>query len=461
MFLAVCDDYFSSRFPPSISSLSVLLLFFLPRPLLPPAAVLFPHIPYSTSCSSSSSPSSSHFPPFFRFRLFFSILQLSISPHFFCRIIVIVRRRAKKSVAIISVLLPACSHCIFVLPTSSVLLYPPGTRALLYFLFSYLLVDSTRPAIMKGSLALMLPAVALASDLLRRTGTSFTDDRMTACYPSISEPSPLVVPPCIGIAAIEGLCQPNSTDAEGLAAHSQCMCSGSFFADWNGCQNCLLVHGLRSERENAYWAGVISLASSALCSGTPTDIFQSIFASAEANSREVPQVTTGNTVLTDRYPGQTDISLYYTATASQGPGLVTSAVDFGSRRQSRQPLATGRVSSSEARSARGTAATLAADPSSSSSGLVTAPSVSISDFTSTLSLSVALSSGLITAPSAGSSNDFTSTLRLSVTFNTSTTQSVPVTSSPASLANQSRVPLLLAAILGFVAAAVRELVAVV
>lgn len=148
-------------------------------------------------------------------------------------------------------------------------------------------------------------------------------DTPKVCYPEVNGSG--TVPPCISIANIEAACQPNGTEAINYDAHAQCMCAGSFFMDWRGCQNCLFVHGYRSSRDHQYWEGVLSVASDALCHGTPTAVFKSLFASAEANTREAPIVTTGDAKTSDEFPSKTDVSLYYTATGPQGPGAITGA----------------------------------------------------------------------------------------------------------------------------------------
>ncbi|KAK4219142.1 hypothetical protein QBC37DRAFT_410367 [Rhypophila decipiens] len=101
----------------------------------------------------------------------------------------------------------------------------------------------------------------------------------------------------------------------------QGMCGGSFFAEWPYCLECLFAHGLRSQRDVFFYRDVIATASNALCGvPTPTAEFKSIFESAQAI---VPVPTTGDTISSDQAVGQTAVSLYYTATVSQGPGRIT------------------------------------------------------------------------------------------------------------------------------------------
>ncbi|ODA80237.1 hypothetical protein RJ55_03195 [Drechmeria coniospora] len=152
------------------------------------------------------------------------------------------------------------------------------------------------------------------------TGGASTDALWpTVCYPFVENGT---MAPCVSISKIETACVANGTDDVALEAHGRCMCGGSFFDDWRGCQRCLLAHGFRSDRDNLYWANVLSVASEALCTGTPTAEFSAIFASAEANPDKAPLATTGDTKSVDSFPGRTDVSLYYTASVTQGPGSV-------------------------------------------------------------------------------------------------------------------------------------------
>ncbi|KAM7195435.1 hypothetical protein V8F20_007494, partial [Naviculisporaceae sp. PSN 640] len=142
----------------------------------------------------------------------------------------------------------------------------------------------------------------------------------TVCHP-LTDASPKTVAPCIEIETIEILCTPNGTSPLALKAHQQCMCGGSFFDEWPYCLQCLFFHGLRSERDVFFYKDVIATASSALCEvPTPTAEFKSIFESVRGI---VPVPTTGGTISSDQAVGQTAISLYYTATVSQGPGRIT------------------------------------------------------------------------------------------------------------------------------------------
>ncbi|KAK6864037.1 collagen-like protein mcl1 protein [Apiospora arundinis] len=150
------------------------------------------------------------------------------------------------------------------------------------------------------------------------------------------------VPPCISIDSIALACQPNGTSPLALEAHAQCMCGGSYFRDYLGCQKCLLLHGARSERDNVYWGSVLAVASNALCTGTPTASFQKIFESAGAS---VVGPTTGGTVSSDAKSGETAVSLYYTEKGSQGPGPITGSAAGATATGSATPKETGSRSS--------------------------------------------------------------------------------------------------------------------
>jgi hypothetical protein len=105
-----------------------------------------------------------------------------------------------------------------------------------------------------------------------------------------------------------------------LSRHSQCMCSppSTFFGDWLACRMCLYQHGGLSEQEFNRASAVLVAASAMLCKATPTAAFPVIFQSAVAAAAND---VSGATTYLDKYPGNGAVSLYYTATGSQGPGL--------------------------------------------------------------------------------------------------------------------------------------------
>jgi hypothetical protein len=164
----------------------------------------------------------------------------------------------------------------------------------------------------------MIPPLLLISAFLLH-GTQAYDDNV--CSPKGTYKAGDTIPPCISIETIENGCAPNGTTPLAYLAHAQCMCSppSSFFADWKGCQKCLFVHGARNEQESNKYASVMTLASNALCSGTPTAKWKDLFASEDWKIANA----TGATVSSDQFPGQTAVSLYYTTTGKQGSGVVT------------------------------------------------------------------------------------------------------------------------------------------
>ncbi|KAK3685787.1 hypothetical protein B0T22DRAFT_356163, partial [Podospora appendiculata] len=129
------------------------------------------------------------------------------------------------------------------------------------------------------------------------------------------------VPPCLNIEVIEQKCSPNGSYPLALKAHQECMCGGTYFSEWPFCLQCLYIHGLRSERDVAFYKSVLSTASTAFCDvPTPTAKFASVFSSAQES---VPSPTTGATVTSDQAVSQSAVSLYFTATGSRGPGKIT------------------------------------------------------------------------------------------------------------------------------------------
>lgn len=131
------------------------------------------------------------------------------------------------------------------------------------------------------------------------------------------------------------------------------MCGGSFFSDWVGCLNCDFVHGGRSEQIVESFLAIITSASNLLCTGTPTATFAAIFSSLS----DVGISATGATVLSDQFPSNTAISLYFTPTGIQGAGAIT-----GSATQAFSIMST---SSTAAKASAGTASAAAGTGSSS------------------------------------------------------------------------------------------------
>ncbi|OAA68674.1 hypothetical protein SPI_00869 [Niveomyces insectorum RCEF 264] len=199
------------------------------------------------------------------------------------------------------------------------------------------------------------------------TPTSYAD---AVCKPATLHASdPL--PPCVAIENIETYCWPNGSAPLYFAAHAQCMCRGSFFAEWDACRRCLAVHGQLADGALTYYEAVASTASSSLCgfltSGgpvttTPTAIFKDLFTSVEARmtsptlpppppsppppSPPSPGTTAGGgndangadgsgagagagagkdtpAPGTDQARSDTDVSLYFTPSGPQGPGPIT------------------------------------------------------------------------------------------------------------------------------------------
>lgn len=232
--------------------------------------------------------------------------------------------------------------------------------------------------------ALATTVAALEYPILGRQNDATEEYIQEVCYPNTTSP----VPPCQAIINIESACQPNGTTPLAYEAHQQCMCNGGYFPNWSGCLNCEYVHGTRSEAVREAFENIISSASSSFCgAATPSAVFASYFSAVSDAS---PQTATGAaTTVSDQYPSQTAVSLYYTASGNQGPGAIT-----GSAAQ-----ATAAVSSSA--SASGSShSSLAASAATTSKGLTTASS-SASKMSSTSSHS---SSGSATGSSSAASS---------------------------------------------------------
>lgn len=193
----------------------------------------------------------------------------------------------------------------------------------------------------------------------------------SVCSPNITITSPnTVIPPCIEIETIQEICTPNGTTSIYYAAHAECMCTGSFFEDWTGCQDCLSYHGQRTERDEAFYASVVAIASHSLCdflssSGapTPTTDFAGYFSEAGVSAT---QPTTGATISSDQAPSSTAVSLYFTLSGSQGAGVITGSLAEATATTTMKASATG--TSSTGGSGSGSTSSASSNTDSTSSG---------------------------------------------------------------------------------------------
>ncbi|KAH7026061.1 uncharacterized protein B0I36DRAFT_329799 [Microdochium trichocladiopsis] len=187
---------------------------------------------------------------------------------------------------------------------------------------------STKKHASLASLALLTAAASASALVSPRQASSSQEDYINSvCRPPLAEDadtsSAFVVPPCIAVETIEGLCQPNGTSPLALEAHAQCMCGSTFFSQWRGCQACQVFHGARSEREVAHFEAALVIASSELCgaAATPTAPFPVLFSSADFVA---PYPSTGATTSRDAKPSDPAVSLYFTPSGSSwGAGAIT------------------------------------------------------------------------------------------------------------------------------------------
>ncbi|RAL60911.1 hypothetical protein DID88_010236 [Monilinia fructigena] len=228
------------------------------------------------------------------------------------------------------------------------------------------------------TIATALPETEILVPIHRRQSPE--ENYLTSvCSPNITSGT---IPPCIEVITIQSACDPNGTTPLDYLAHAQCMCNGGFFSNWLGCLNCDYVHGGRSPGEVSAFNMIITSASNKLCTGTPTAGFAAIF-----NSLGGGDVAPGTaTRLTDLYPSETAVSLYYTASGKQSIGTITGSAIAATK--------TGDVSGS-------TGVTAAATGSGSASG-------SGALITATMTSAVTTDAGTATATSGGKSGSTSS-----------------------------------------------------
>ncbi|KAH0278576.1 hypothetical protein KCU91_g2361, partial [Aureobasidium melanogenum] len=236
--------------------------------------------------------------------------------------------------------------------------------------------------------ALATTVAALDYPILGRQNDATEEYIQEVCYPNTTSP----VPPCQAIINIESACQPNGTSSLAYEAHQQCMCNGGYFPNWSGCLNCEYVHGTRSEAVREAFENIISSASSSFCgAATPTAVFAKYFSAVSDSSPQT--ATSGATTVSDQYPSQTAVSLYYTATGHQGPGAIT-----GSAAEATV------VASSSAASSGSSSGSLAASAASTSKGLTSASASSSAASKMSTSTSAHSSSGSATDSSTAASS---------------------------------------------------------
>lgn len=210
----------------------------------------------------------------------------------------------------------------------------------------------------------VLSTILLASLAAADTADSYIQ---SVCQPDVTP-----APPCQAIINIESACQPNGTEPLDYLAHAECMCNGGFFPNWLGCLDCYYVHGNRSSGNVAAFNTILSSASNALCTGTPTARFADIFANiSNSNGPQDGSVTS----LKDQFPSQTAVSLYYTASGPQGVGAITGSATLATKTGAENTAASTGSDSSKSTGTSGTDGTAggssanpAATTSSSSAG---------------------------------------------------------------------------------------------
>jgi hypothetical protein len=140
------------------------------------------------------------------------------------------------------------------------------------------------------------------------------------CHPSVAPGNPL--PPCVSVDNQQYSCAPSSNTPSYLQSAQSCICNSSFFQDWVGCRNCLYYHGILNQDWYNAWKAEINSVSLAYCYGTPTAYFPDVFKSMTS---AMPSVNTAPIGYFDQAPGNTAVSLYYTAAGGgQGSGPTTS-----------------------------------------------------------------------------------------------------------------------------------------
>ncbi|KAJ6126827.1 hypothetical protein N7523_002439 [Penicillium sp. IBT 18751x] len=133
--------------------------------------------------------------------------------------------------------------------------------------------------------------------------------------------------PCEQETYTKAVCTANGTTPIDFLAEQECLCTGGHWEAMRGCDACYYAHGYRgspSMSAAAYehsTASYMSSLSAAECHVTPPyQPFSNLLPSPNYTSVEdSPSIT----LASDRFPNNTAVSNYFTATQSMTPGKIT------------------------------------------------------------------------------------------------------------------------------------------
>jgi hypothetical protein len=138
--------------------------------------------------------------------------------------------------------------------------------------------------------------------------------------------------------------------------------------------DCNYVHGGRSPQVVSAFNTIITSASNILCTGTPTASFAAIFSGLSEDSGVAEN---GDTSVSDKFPSQTAVSLYYKPSGKQGPGAITGSATAATATGPTSETA-GTTSESESESTGGSATSRATAATTGSSTSASGDSTSTS-----------------------------------------------------------------------------------
>ncbi|KAL7799030.1 hypothetical protein V8C37DRAFT_398866 [Trichoderma ceciliae] len=127
-------------------------------------------------------------------------------------------------------------------------------------------------ALLAAAAAALITTASASPEVVCNQGELGSPGQPEVCKlntPPSELPGKDAVLPCVEVIFRDNTCHFGATEPNYSKAHAECMCNGTNFVDWIGCQQCLLDHGFHSE-DNIYWSKILSAASEALCTGTPT-----------------------------------------------------------------------------------------------------------------------------------------------------------------------------------------------
>ena len=126
--------------------------------------------------------------------------------------------------------------------------------------------------------------------------------------------------PCEQELYIQSICVANGTTEVDFLAEQECLCNGAFFEVSAGCDACYLTHGYQNYTPSEASSSLSSISTAECSPSPPFQPFSNLFPAVNISTvYYTPNITLGD----DRFPNNTAVSNYFTATESATAGAIT------------------------------------------------------------------------------------------------------------------------------------------